>query len=191
MRGVTVKTPERVAEAQRMRAEGMLLREIAEHFGIAHQTAHYWITDPDGVALRARKDSYAQPCVECGAPTSGSEGRREEPRCQPCTAIKNGDERKIWTREAVVLAIQEWAAEHGEPPAVCDWGPTYARILHDEDRARRFEVADGCWPHAVTVRRMCGSWAAALTAAGFEPRAPHGGGGNELRRRSARQRAAA
>jgi hypothetical protein len=36
-----------------------------------------------------------------------------------------------------------------------------------------------------------GSWNAAIAAAGFEPRAAHGGGGNQLRRRKVRERTAA
>lgn len=190
MRGSAVKTPERVAEAARLRAEGWLLREIAEQFGVATQTVDTWLQDPDGARIRARKDSYAKPCVDCGAMTSGSEGRREEPRCHQCAAIKHGAEAKIWTREAITLAIEEWAHLHGEPPAVPDWNPTQARILNDEPRARRFEDADGIWPHAQSVRRAFGSWAAAIEAAGFVPRAPHGGGGNQYRRHRSRRVAA-
>ena len=189
MRGYAVKTPERVAEAQRLRAAGWLLRELAERYGVRVQTVQGWLSDPDGTQLRSRKDSYARPCLDCGGPTSGGEGRREEPRCRPCAAIKKGVEAKIWTPAAVILAIEEWAHMYGEPPAVADWNPTQARILNDEARAQRFEDADGNWPHAHTVRRAFGSWATALEAAGFTPRAPHGGAGNQYRHRN--QRAAA
>lgn len=79
-----MKTPERVAAAQAMRARGARFREIAEHFGVSVNTVQDWVKDPNLARSRARKESYAAPCVDCDAPTSGSEGRREEPRCGPC-----------------------------------------------------------------------------------------------------------
>jgi hypothetical protein len=193
VRGVTVKTPERVAEAMLMRAQGKQLQQIADHFGVSVQAVSAWLADPDGTALRARKDSYSGLCDDCGAPTSGWKGRRAHPRCVPCSNRKVGDERKIWTAEAVVLAIQEWAHEYGTPPAIPDWSPTQARINHDERRAARAEenIAAGKHPWAVSAIRAFGTWNAAIEAAGFEPRAPHGGGGNGARHRSVRARATA
>jgi hypothetical protein len=193
-RGVTMKTPERVAAAQRMRAEGKLLREIGAALGVATSTADQWVNDPDGVATRARKDSYAASCVDCGDPTSGSEGRREEPRCRRCANALAVDQRKIWTPAAVVLAIQEWVAEYGDPPAMADWNLHLARYyVHDEKRAQRYERCRdaGICPSVQSVLGAFVTWNAAIEAAGFEPRANHGGGGNESRRRSARARAAA
>lgn len=55
MRGRSTKTPERVAEAQRLRAAGMYYREIAERLEVHQSTVIAWITDPDGERLRARK----------------------------------------------------------------------------------------------------------------------------------------
>lgn len=191
MRGRTVKSPELVAEAQRLRGEGLVYREIGERLGVPLKSVYQWINDPDGAALRARKDSYAGICVDCGEPTSGSEGRREEPRCHPCAVALANDERTIWTSAALVCAIQEWAHEYGEPPGVIDWSPYDARTrLHDEARARRFEDADGQWPWFTHVVRVFGSWNAGIDAAGFTPREAHGGGGNVQRRRSARAKAA-
>lgn len=181
-----MKTPELVAGAARLRAEGLTAREIGERLGVSRSTAEAWLSDPDGARARARKASYAATCVDCGTLTSGSEGRREEPRCHPCAAVLSGDERRIWTKPAIVCAIQEWAFEHGEPPGMADWNPTSARLLNDEERAARFE-RDGCWPWSPQAAHVCGSWNAAIEAAGFEPRVAHGGGGNEQRRRRARQ----
>jgi hypothetical protein len=172
MRGYTVKSPENVALARRMREEGKVLREIGEHLGVRRSTVDTWLKDPDGKLTRARKDSYAQPCVDCGGPTSGSEGRRETPRCQRCANIHCAAETQVWTRAAIVLAIQEWAAAYGQPPAIADWS-----------RAARYEQADGQWPSYQSAVRRWGSWNAAIAAAGFTPRPPHGGGGNEHRRR--------
>lgn len=174
-RGVTVKSPERVAEAIAMRERGMLLREIAAHFGVGLSTVAMWLTDPDGARAKARakarEDVDAAPCVDCGAPTSGRQkgGRRDEPRCRLCAARIGADKRRIWTREAIVIAMQEWAHEHGEPPAVADWDPYLARIYLHEERAARF--AAGKWPSRWSVVHEFGSWNAAIEAAGFAPRA--------------------
>ncbi len=137
---------------------------------------------------RCRKTKYSVPCMDCGAPLGGSDGRGEGApvRCVPCSNARIGAEAKIWTRAACLLAIQEWAAEYGDAPAIADWSPTHAAILGDYERGRRFREADGQWPSFATVIRNCGGWNEAICAAGFTPRAAHGGGGNEHRRRSAR-----
>lgn len=93
---------------------------------------------------------------------------------------------KVWTRRAIVDAIHAWAVEYGEPPAGPDWSPTAARAKNDLPRAERFEAASGRWPWQNTVVREFGTWNAAVSEAGFTPRAAHGGGGNEVRRREAR-----
>lgn len=137
---------------------------------------------------RCRKTQYASSCVDCGAPTSGSEGRKATPLCLTCANVRSGDRAKIWTPDAVILAIQEWAAAYGEPPASKDWNPWHARqILGDEERAARFESACGQWPSfQTTLREFGGSWNAAIRAAGFETRPVGGGGGNLARRRDRR-----
>lgn len=82
-------------------------------------------------------------------------------------------------------AIQEWAELYGEPPAIPDWNAWQARHeLGDEARAVRHEGSG--WPSHTTVYYHFGSWGAALEAAGFDARPAHGGGGNQLRRRSMR-----
>jgi hypothetical protein len=55
-----------------------------------------------------------------------------------------------WSRERIVVAIECWADEYGEPPSRRDWR-----------RAR-----DG-YPSADSVKRHFGSWRAAMAAAGF------------------------
>lgn len=174
-------------EAADLRAAGLPAREIAEALGISRSYAAELIADPSGTKAKQRKQRYAQPCVDCGEPTSGGEGRREEPRCVPCAAARAGLENMIWTPERVIAAIQEWVALYGDPPAIPDWSPYHARALHDEERARRWERADGRWPWYTVVFNRFGSWNEGLRAAGFEPRAPHGGGGNQHRRRTRRE----
>jgi Homing endonuclease associated repeat len=133
---------------------------------------------------RCRKASYGDPCVDCGKRTCyGAESARiPEPRCPTCSV----NHLKIWTCEAIVCAIQEWAAEYGEPPAICDWNAWQSRALGDEERARRYEAGKGRWPCHQKVYQEFGSWNAAVEAAGFEGRAAHGGNGNWRRRRAER-----
>lgn len=138
----------------------------------------------------ARKRRYEQPCVDCGARTSGSDGRRDEPRCATCAARLRAERETVWTAEKIVERIQAWATIYGEPPGSADWNPWQARhAIHDEQRAQRFEA--GHWPWSTQVVHAFGSWNAAIEAAGFTPRAPHGGGGNGFRRRSSRLKATA
>ena len=132
---------DRVREARQLRAEGLLLREIAERFGIAVSTASDWINDPDGSRLRARKASYAGTCAECGGPTDGSEGPGRAPRrCMECIR---------WTDDEIVEAMRRWAADYDRPPKTWDW---------------RTKGVDH--PTAVVVTRRMG-WNVALRMAGL------------------------
>jgi hypothetical protein len=184
-RGVPVKTPERVALAMDLRREGWLLREIAAHFEVSVKTIDSWLQDPNGFRMARRRRESAErcsgSCEQCGARTDGSRGRRNAAKlCATCVV----EERRIWTRDAVLLAMQEWAEEYGELPAVADWNPYQAEaILNDLARAERFRQAEGRWPSFRTVYELWGSWNTAIEAAGGIARAPHGGNGNLDRRR--------
>lgn len=153
MRGTSVKTPERVAQAQQMRADGLTLREIGERLGVALNTASSWLSDPDGARLKARKRSYARTCLDCGGPCDGASGAAKiANRCQSCYRTHQHESRS-WKQETIVSAIREWADEHGRQPAASDWLPT---------------VPEGV-PSVDTVQREFGSWNAAIEAAGFTP----------------------
>jgi hypothetical protein len=81
----TTSRAERVREAQRLRAEGLLLREIGQRMGVAKTTVHAWLSDPDRSLEKARKDSYRGICDTCGGPTDGSNGASAAPtRCLQC-----------------------------------------------------------------------------------------------------------
>ncbi len=189
------KTPERVELAAELRAEGMTYREIGELLGVRKSAVHEWLNDSDGSKQAARRERHRlrslKPCVDCGKLIDGTHVTQSAERCRSCAY----DERKVWTREAIVLAMQEWAAKYGEPPSSPDWNSYECRaVLGDEERAARFdrESAAGTCPTFITVFRTfgAGGWNAALVAAGFEPRPAHGGGGNELRRRDVQAKAA-
>jgi hypothetical protein len=70
-RGYTVRTPERVAEATRLRNQGLMFREIADRMGVSVNAANEWVNDPDGARRAMRKAGYAGRCVDCGRRRSG------------------------------------------------------------------------------------------------------------------------
>jgi transposase-like protein len=155
---------ERVATARRLRAQGLIKREIAARMGVARSTVDSWLNDPDGSRLRARKASYSVPCVDCGAPTDGSGGRKvTRTRCSTCWT-RYRHENRVWTQEAIVIAVREFARLYGTPPAATDWNVGAA---NDLQRERFYE--DDCWPHSSVVTREFGTWNIAIRAAGFEP----------------------
>lgn len=64
--------------------------------------------------------------------------------------------RRYWTQERIAAALRDWYADRGEIPTAVEWrqaGPGH--------------------PSASAVRASCGSWSAALVAAGIAARAPY------------------
>lgn len=162
-RGRTLRTPENVALARRMRGEGKLIREIAEHFGCGVSTIGQWFTDPDGQRHVERKRGYQGSCVDCGAPTDGGAGRgRAAKRCATCSTEHIKASAK-WTRDAIIAAIRDWADRYGSPPPQTAWLGKHPN--RREEDARRF--AEGDYPYASQVVRQFGLWANAIEAAGF------------------------
>jgi hypothetical protein len=180
---------ERAAIARQLKNEGKLGREIAGALGISRSYAQELLADPDGSRAKARKHRYSGTCQDCGAPTCGGDGRAKAPkRCAPCQIeYQRSDQYRaeitFWTRARLIAAIQDWAAIHGEPPAMPDWSPWTARRMGDEARAQQWERARPRWPWFTSVIHQFGTWNTAIAAAGFTPRVPTGGGSNALRRR--------
>lgn len=88
----------------------------------------------------------------------------------------------MWTRDAILLAIREWADEHGGiPPSANDF-----------HRGRAVGLP---LPSVERVQARFGSWDAAIIAAGFEPHARGPVGGftrlTEVQRRECARRYAA
>jgi Homing endonuclease associated repeat len=165
-------TDPRHVEARRMRADGMLLREIAERFGVSTSTALRW-TDDDYrerqlAKSRAVKKRYAGQCRECGAETNGSNGPGSAAdvcgRCAPAVYT-------VWTRLEIVRAVQRFAMRYGRPPTSVDFCPTRAHAAGHRWRAERF-YRDGDYPHVHSVQARFGSWSEAIRAAGFRPNRP-------------------
>lgn len=105
---------------------------------------------------------YAGTCEICGSRTNS--GRMPSPtRCIRCASAA----RRLWTRDTVVKAIRDWVVLFGRVPTAADWNPS----LGSEEQRRVFYLEDR-WPHESSVRRVFGSRAAAIRAAGFEPHPP-------------------
>lgn len=126
---------------------------------------------------RCRKVTlYSRSCVDCGV-TINTDGRvtNANQRCVPCAAKHSGAERKVWTADAVVAAIQTWAELHGEPPAMTTWSPSMARSIGKPElaQAEYMQGKAGEWPSPQAVIRAFGTWNAAIAAAGFDPRPAH------------------
>lgn len=138
---------EKVARAQALRADGLLLREIAARMGVAITTVHAWLADPDRSLEIARKLSYGGECDTCGGPTDGSNGAAKAPtRCRDC---------RTWTPDAIIAALQGWGDDHGGiPPRAVD--------------THLGQAGHGRLPWDDIVKRYFGSWNAGLLAAGYE-----------------------
>lgn len=131
---------------------------------------------------KCRKMQYSIPCVDCGKPLDGSNGRgpNAPERCLPCTAIHN----RKWTEERIIDAMHEFERRYGYPPTSVDWNPAHARnncYGHIADKiAKRFDP--DVFPSSAVVQGRFGSWNAAMEAAGYVPR---GYGQWETERRAA------
>src|SRR5690242_10893341 len=83
----------------------------------------------------------------------------------------DGPRVRRWTRETIITKIREWNDRYGEPPSSADWNPSLARWRAQEWRAERYREGD--WPSTNAAKRpFGGSFAAAVRAAGLEPRRP-------------------
>jgi len=101
-------------------------------------------------------------CAECGTPMPGV------PQCRKFCSVECYDvSRGVWDRDAIVCAMQEWAAQYGQAPRIHDWAPSQAP---EEQRAERWQRRGpaGSWPSHMTVINHWGTWNAALVAAGLE-----------------------
>jgi hypothetical protein len=84
--------------------------------------------------------------------------------------------RKVWDRDTIINAIQEWVATYGEPPRAADWNPSSAKWAGQLWRVERYRAgrADGSgWPALNAAKRpFGGSLNEAIRAAGFQPAKP-------------------
>lgn len=91
----------------------------------------------------------------------------ETPEAQEPTLVA-----RVWAPAEILACIQRFNEIHGRPPRVADWNPTAARRRRGPAAAKTDPSGD--WPHANTVRRIFGSWNAAVRAAGLPETLPGG-----------------
>lgn len=147
------------AEVARLRAAGLLYRQIAERLGISRSYASELAADPDGSRGAARKKGYGGVCERCGARTDGSSGRRRAPRlCGSCSRARQRAEKR-WTAEAVTDAIRRYADRHGRPPTATEWLRA--------DPANGYPAVTSCYRSSTRSGAPFGSWGEAIEAAGY------------------------
>ena len=161
--------PEMHARAAALEAAGTPRHRIAKQLGVGIYTIYRWLAPDFAEASRAIsrsvKERYRGECVDCGKPTTGSNGPgTAAKRCVRCA----GSFRTVWTPDVILEAIKLYADRYGLPPSARDWNPAMARAQYRDDIADRF-YEDGCWPSAATVLARFGRWNDAIRAAGFEP----------------------
>jgi hypothetical protein len=91
-----------------------------------------------------------------GTLTAAVEAAGLVPRQRGETAYKDAH------RAEIVNAIRRWTEIHGRPPRRIDWDPYEARARGRPELAERYLA--GTWPRAERVKRLFGSWQAALEA---------------------------
>lgn len=138
-------SPRRLVPLMReLRAQGYAAPAIGRALGIPESTVRNWWN--------------AGECVDCGVAVEHSNGKVAE-RCRSC-ANGHKHETRTWTREAVIDAIQRFAAANGRPPLASEWinvdhangypARTYVYCSNDQSRKNPFP-----------------KWADAIEAAGF------------------------
>lgn len=81
-------------------------------------------------------------------------GTSAPPAAPPSAAAVTPNGTAPWTRETIIAAVQQWAAEHdAQPPRTTDWAKS----------------SDPRWPNTSTVIKYFKKWRAAIEAAGFDP----------------------
>lgn len=164
-----------VAQAHALLAEGLTRREAGERMGLRRSALYDLINDPDRKKRGARRARYRKPCPQCGRLMDGTAGPNSSPKlCGACYAAKLKAERR-WTPEAIVAALQAFAAAAGRTPSADDTRPTAPSVRARLVPARLAELdADlPTLPQQSAVCREFGTWAAAIDAAGL-PRLPVG-----------------
>lgn len=116
---------------------------------------HEWVaiygTPPRSDNWQRSPDPNRYPCSQTVKTKFGSWNKMLEAAGLPTLTAQTAS--LLWTRERIIAALHEFAAEHGRAPFAKEW-----------------RVASPRYPNAQTVERRFGSWNAGLEAAGLETR---------------------
>lgn len=148
---------EREASAMRLRANGLLFREIAQELGCSTgevtRLLHPEKRERDRQQTNAAKHRRRGTCERCGGETkySGKGGEGVSRVCIKCAP----DEYRKWDEAAIISAMRRWEATHGRQPVSRDW------LISSPDNFG--------YPDVTVVQNVFGSWNAGIEAAGYEP----------------------
>lgn len=156
--------PELKERARELRAQGMLVKAIADEIGVPKPTVIRWC-NPELEArersnARERNFSQGKTCALC----KKNKTSNHSTLCRSCYR-KRGQ--RVWTRERLIEAVREWVLEHGNPPSYLDW----QRSGGEKHPATR-SITSPPYPVFKT-------WSGLIKAAGFTP--------GERRRRTGRK----
>lgn len=148
-------------QARELYAEGFGYVAIGKKLGVSSTTIRRWlfpeVHQHSLCKARAYKASRAKQCANCGVTIWYT-----STLCADCSQEKQRQER-LWTRERVILAIQNWARMYGSPPAATQW--------------RRSGKAHPSIGAVYGKTGVFSSWNEAIAAAGFTPRHSNPGPG--------------
>lgn len=169
-----MKRADRAAQVATLATQGLNGIQIAEKLGISRAYAYELLSDPEGIEVRKRKDSYRAPCPQCGTLMDGSNGRSGQPSL--CSACSHEDEK--------ANLVKRFARAHNNPKKFRDSELIFALRMaaagHDSislDGYRKLRAAVGAIaPSEQTILKRFGSWNQALTAAGLQTNRPFGRG---------------
>ena len=184
--------------ATKLAAQGKDYREVARLLRVSEPYAWYLINDPGGerrlAMYRASSGVSQDDTVECRAcherfvnlgahlvahGLDGEQYRRRYGEDAPLVSESFREiardlyrdkvgQRRPWTRERVIQALQRQAKQTGKIPRATDWQRPLRR------KASGLMLSGEWRPNASTVVNLFGSWSAGLRAAGLEPRRPGG-----------------
>lgn len=149
--------PERLRQIRAALNRGLSQREVAAELGVSRSTVKNILYDPEGTKQRARRRSYGGFCLDCGAATMSDGTSNPSPRCGPCAGAAFHP--KVWTREAVIDAIQRSAAANGRPPTASEWIAS--------DPINGYPPRSSVYRSKTKSSAPFAKWSEALAAAGF------------------------
>lgn len=144
---------QRARQVRALRGDGLTYREIAGRLGMTRSNATDLNLDPSGERRDARHEKARGACIGCGAPTSWAGGSGAPVRCRRCApaAVE-----PLWTREAVIAALQDFHEREGRVPSMREMGTTGNTLLG--------------LPCFTVLYARFGTPRAAMLAAGLTPR---------------------